>query len=257
MDKINFDRIYEIYNDRFADFSDFTFVFVGNFEPAKIRKQLELYLASLPSTDRKENWKNVGIELPKEAVTQNLKKGLAPQANVYMGFVQETPWTPEIGFKMTAMSKVLSIMVRENLREDKGGVYSPYVGGGMQNKPMSYSDITVFFQCAPENVENLVAAVKDEVKSLIKNGPSEENYNKVKETLRRGRESDLEKNSFWRNAIVSYYKDDRDLSEIYNYDQYLENLSMQDIQDMAKQYLDLQKAVLLTVKPEEDSTKEP
>ena len=174
-----------------------------------------------------------------------------------MGFVQETPWTPEIGFKMTAMSKVLSIMVRENLREDKGGVYSPYVGGGMQNKPMSYSDITVFFQCAPENVENLVAAVKDEVKSLIKNGPSEENYNKVKETLRRGRESDLEKNSFWRNAIVSYYKDDRDLSEIYNYDQYLENLSMQDIQDMAKQYLDLQKAVLLTVKPEEDSTKEP
>lgn len=257
MDKINFDRIYEIYNDRFADFSDFTFVFVGNFEPAKIRKQLELYLASLPSTDRKENWKNVGIELPKEAVTQNLKKGLAPQANVYMGFVQETPWTPEIGFKMTAMSKVLSIMVRENLREDKGGVYSPYVGGGMQNKPMSYSDITVFFQCAPENVENLVDAVKDEVKSLIKNGPSEENYNKVKETLRRGRESDLEKNSFWRNAIVSYYKDDRDLSEIYNYDQYLENLSMQDIQDMAKQYLDLQKAVLLTVKPEEDSTKEP
>jgi zinc protease len=225
MDKIDYERIYEIYNERFSDFSDFTFVFVGNFEPAKIKSLLELYLASLPNTNRKETWTDIGLELPQNGVVTNLQKGLAPQANVYMGFVQETPWTPEKSFEITAMSKVLSIMVRENLREDKGGVYSPYVGGGLQNKPLSYADLTVYFQCAPENVENLVTAVKEEVTSLIENGPSDENYNKVKETLRRGRESNLEKNSFWRNALVSYSKIDRSMTEIFDYNRFLDQLT--------------------------------
>jgi zinc protease len=257
MDKIDYERIYEIYNERFSDFSDFTFVFVGNFEPAKIKSLLELYLASLPNTNRKETWTDIGLELPQNGVVTNLQKGLAPQANVYMGFVQETPWTPEKSFEITAMSKVLSIMVRENLREDKGGVYSPYVGGGLQNKPLSYADLTVYFQCAPENVENLVNAVKEEVTSLIENGPSDENYNKVKETLRRGRESNLEKNSFWRNALVSYSKIDRSMTEIFDYNRFLDQLTKKDIQTMAKQYLAIEKAIILTVKPEEAPTKKP
>ncbi len=257
MDKIDYDRVYEIYKDRFADFSDFTFVFVGNFEPEKIKPLLELYLGSLPSTNRTENWKDVGVSLPSKGTANNLKKGLAPQANVYLGFVNETEWTAKKSFNVTAMSKVLSIMVRENLREDKGGVYSPYVGGGMQNKPKGYSDVTVYFQCAPDNVENLVEAVKEEVKALQAEGPSDENYKKVKETLRRGRESDLEKNKFWRNILSSYYKTGRDLSGIKGYDKLLDNLSKEDIQTIAKQFLDLDKAILLTVKPEKEESKGP
>ncbi|HIB76082.1 MAG TPA: insulinase family protein [Flavobacteriales bacterium] len=112
------------------------------------------------------------------------------------------------------MSKILSIMVRENLREDKGGVYSPYVGGNMQQNPKGLSDVTVFFQCAPENVENLVAAVKEEIKSLQENGPSDENLKKVKETQRRGREGDLKKNKFWRSILSRYYSNNMDLARI-------------------------------------------
>ena len=89
LDKIDFERVHEIYKDRFSDFSDFTFVLVGNFEPEKIKAPLALYLGSLPSTNRKEQGKDVGVTYPTKTSTNNLKKGLAPQANVYMGFVQE------------------------------------------------------------------------------------------------------------------------------------------------------------------------
>jgi zinc protease len=148
-------------------------------------------------------------------------------------------------------------MVRENLREDKGGVYSPYVGGGMRKEPKGLSDITVFFQCAPEDVETLVEAVKEEIKSLQENGPSEENFNKIRETQRRTREGDLEKNRFWLNTITSYYRSDRDLVQIKGYDQLIEKLTKEDIQKAAKQFLDLEKAILVTVKPEKEATKEP
>lgn len=257
MDKIDFERIYEIYNDRFADFSDFTFVLVGNFEAEKIKPQLEQYLGALPSTNRKENWKEIKINYPTKTSTNNLKKGLAPQANVYIGFVQEDAWTKEKAHQVSSMSQVLSIMVRENLREDKGGVYSPYVGGRMSSEPKGLSDVTVFFQCAPEDVETLVEAVKEEIKSLQTNGPSDENFNKIRETQRRTRESNLEKNNFWMRTLSSYYRTGRDLGEINKYDELIDNITKEDIQKAAKQFLDLDKAIIVTVKPEKDATKEP
>ncbi|BDS14542.1 M16 family metallopeptidase [Aureispira anguillae] len=255
--KIDFERVHEIYNDRFSDFSDFTFVLVGNIDPEKVKPQLELYLGSLPSTNRKEKGKDVGVKYPTAASTNNLKKGLAPQANVYMGFVQEEEWSQEKAHRVASMSKVLSIMVRENLREDKGGVYSPYVGGRMSKEPKGTSDVTVFFQCAPEDVETLVEAVKEEIKSLQENGPSDENFNKVRETQRRSRESNLEKNRFWLSTLSSYYRTDRDLEGIKAYDNLIENLTKEDIQKAAKQFLDLEKSIIVTVKPEKEAPKGP
>ncbi len=250
MDRIDFERVHEIYKDRFSDFSDFTFVLVGNFDAEKIKPQLELYLGSLPSTNRKENWKDVAVKHPSTGSTSSLKKGLAPQANVYMGFVQEDTWTQEKAYHVASMAKVLSIMVRENLREDKGGVYSPYVGGGMGLEPKGLADITVFFQCAPEAVEELIAAVKEEIKDLQENGPSDENFNKVRETQRRERESNLEKNKFWLNVLSSYDRTNRDYSQIKGYEDLIEKLTKEDIQKAAKQFLNLEKAIILNVKPE-------
>jgi len=250
LEGINFERAHEIYNDRFSDFSDFTFVFVGNYDKETIEPMLEKYIASLPSKNRKENWKDIGIEYPTETITSSLTKGLAPQANVYMGFVMEQKWSKEKAHQVEAMSKVLNIMVRENLREEKGGVYSPYVGGGMGQLPKGVSDITVFFQCAPEDVEELVGAVKEEVKDLSENGPSDENFKKVTETQRRTRESNLEKNRFWLRTLSSYAKTGRDFKEINTYNDLIENLTKDDIREAANDYLDLDKAIILTVKPE-------
>ena len=85
---------------------------------------IETYLGSLPSDGSTEKWVDRKIGHAENAAV-SLKKGLAPQANVYMGFVQEMDYSDKNSMMFTFMSRVLSIMVRENLREDKGGVYSP------------------------------------------------------------------------------------------------------------------------------------
>ncbi len=61
VDEWNLDKSLAFYKDRFADASDFTFVFVGSFEPATIKPLVERYLGSLPSIRRKESWKDVGV----------------------------------------------------------------------------------------------------------------------------------------------------------------------------------------------------
>ena len=52
--QMNLDKSLAFYKDRFADASDFTFVFVGSFDLPTIKPLVERYLGSLPSLHRKE-----------------------------------------------------------------------------------------------------------------------------------------------------------------------------------------------------------
>ena len=49
------------YKARFADASNFTFVFVGSFTPDTIRPLVETYLASLPATHAHETWRDLVV----------------------------------------------------------------------------------------------------------------------------------------------------------------------------------------------------
>ena len=50
IDKITFNRVFDVYRERFADASGFTFFFVGSFKTDSLKPLIETYLASLPST---------------------------------------------------------------------------------------------------------------------------------------------------------------------------------------------------------------
>ena len=54
VDQMNLDRSMAFYKSRFADASDFTFVFVGSFDVPAMKPLVERYLASLPSIHRVE-----------------------------------------------------------------------------------------------------------------------------------------------------------------------------------------------------------
>src|SRR5205814_5567782 len=52
VDRWNLEKSFAFYKDRFADASDFTFVFIGDFDLAMMKPLVERYLASLPATHR-------------------------------------------------------------------------------------------------------------------------------------------------------------------------------------------------------------
>src|SRR5690606_279207 len=67
-DQLDMWKSFEIYRDRFADASDFTFYIVGSFEPEDVREYVETYLASLPSLGRIERGRDLGIRPPRGVV---------------------------------------------------------------------------------------------------------------------------------------------------------------------------------------------
>src|SRR6185437_3858000 len=86
VDQWDLDKSMAFYKARFADASNFTFVFVGSFTPDSIRPLVEKYIASLPARHAQETWRDIGIRPPTGVVDKTVRKGIAPKSEVAIVF---------------------------------------------------------------------------------------------------------------------------------------------------------------------------
>src|SRR6185503_9402647 len=80
VDEWNLDKSLAFYKDRFADASDFTFVFVGSFDLPTMKPLVERYLGTLPSIHRKETWKDIGAHMASGVIEKRVEKGIEPKS---------------------------------------------------------------------------------------------------------------------------------------------------------------------------------
>jgi len=251
LDKIDLDRALEIYRERFADAGDFTFVLVGNFVPEEIKPLILTYLGGLPSTGREESWRDLNIERAQGATRFEVQKGLEPKSRVRLTFLGDAEYSRQAQHDMRSLASVLSIRLREVLREDKGATYGVGVNGGISRRPRESYSFTVSFGCAPENVDELIEAVFTEIKSLQTDGIDESYLEKVRETQSRRRETSLRENGFWRRALESAYNYGTDPLLILDYDSLVESVSSERVQAAAERYLASDRYLLGVLNPEE------
>ena len=238
-DEMDYDLAYEKYQERFADASDFTFYFVGNVDEAQLKDYAAKYLASLPSTNSEEEFK--APEFREKTDTYREKtvyKGADPKSQVSIVWNGETEYDEEDDFAMSALGEVLTIKLVEELREEEGGVYGVGARGNMSKIPYENYNFSISFPCGPENVEKLTEAALAEVKKIRENGPTQEDLNKVKETLRIQRKEKLQDNRFWLGQLEQAERENYDHSRINEFNDMVEDLEADDLQKMAEKYLD-------------------
>ncbi len=250
MDKINLDRVFEIYQERFKNAGDFTFFLVGNFDEAKLKPLLETYLGSLPSEPKKETWKNVGINPPTGKHDKIFYKGSDPKSMVRMIFSGEYKYEVQTNYAMEMLAQILSIKLIEQIREEKGGVYGIGASSQTEKFPEERYSVTISFPCAPENVEDLSKAVLDEIEKLRKSGAEEKDMKKVLETMRREHELDLKKNKFWLGVLKEAYVHEKSPEGILKHIENAEKVTSKDIQNVVKKYMNGKNYIRLVLKPE-------
>jgi zinc protease len=257
--EIDLDQAFAFYRDRFADASDFTFFFVGNFEVDSLKPLLATYLGSLPSTNREETWKDVGVRPPSGAVEEEVFKGNDPKSMVNLTFTGKMDYDREEAFELNALIQALNIKLIEEIREKRSGVYGISARGSATKYPYEHYSISVGFPCAPENVDTLTQAVYDEIRKLQANGPTQGDLQKVKETLRREIETNLKENGYWLSTLEEAYFNNEDLNEIVDYEEAINELSVDELKALANKYFNVDEAIEVVLYPEEEQaeTSEP
>ncbi|MEN9298170.1 MAG: hypothetical protein RLZZ429_483 [Bacteroidota bacterium] len=252
MQQLELDRAFEIYKERFSNAGQFTFTFVGNFELENIKPLVEKYIASLPSTDKKEQWKDVGIRYPKGVVTKVIRKGKEPKASVRLAFTGEVNEISDLDeMQVGQLTKALAIKLREVLREDAGGVYGVGVGGGFNREPINSYGITIQFGCAPENVDKLVALVMEEIKDTKANGVPAVNIEKVVAEQTRSLENDIKENNFWRFRLEQNFFRGTDPTQILQTADKIKLITVDKTKELANKLFNENHLVKLILLPEE------
>jgi zinc protease len=249
--EVNPAKSFAFYKDRFADASDFTFVFVGNVDTTTLKPYVEQYLASLPSIGRKESWRDAGGAPPKGVVQRTVRKGTENKANTLIQFTGPCVNTPENRFVLRALTQLVQMRLNETLREKLGGTYSPNVGGGCSREPRQEYTISVSFGSSPENVEPLTKAVFALIDSLKTSAAPQSDVDKVKEQILRSREVETKQNSYWLGNIMARDAAGEDLGGLTSiYDEMVKRLTPAQIQQAAKLYFNTTNYARFVLLPE-------
>jgi zinc protease len=225
LNQINLDRAFDIYKERFADASDWTFVFVGNFDAEKIKPLLAQYLGSLPSINRKETAKDLGITIPAGKIDKKIYKGQEPKANVRLVFSGDYTYSVKHNNQLDALAEVLTIKLIERLREDEGGVYGVGARASYSKFPKSKYTFNISFGCAPENVEKLISSTLDEINKIKQNGALKLDIEKFIAEETRSTETQIKDNGFWLGYLTSQYQNEEDPKQILSYLESLKELT--------------------------------
>jgi zinc protease len=253
LDKIDFQRAYEIYQDRFADASDFTFVFVGNFNVEGIIPLLETYLGSLPTVEREDNWVDLGIRPPEGVVKEEIIKGTDQKSYATILYHGETEYDRQKSYHLRSLGELVTNELIDILREEKSGVYGVGASGSMQRLPESRYSFRIAFPCGPENVDDLVKTTHQILADIKENGVEDEDLNKVKEAQLKGLKEDLKKNDYWLNRLYSFYYYNDDLSNFIVTEDKIKSLKAEDLKMAANEFLNEDQFVEAILLPEEES----
>jgi zinc protease len=250
LNRIDLNKVFDIYRDRFADASQTTFIFTGKFEPDSIKTLIGKYVGSLPRLDRKEKSKDLGIHIPEGRITKTVYKGTEPKATVllvYSGLFEDNQANR---IKFDALQECLSIRLLERLREDESGVYSPKVTVSTSKYPQSRFNMVIRFGCAPKNVEKLVKSTTEEVNKLKTEGPLNANIAKWRAEDRRQRELQEKDNSWWIEYLTGQLQNEEALDQYQSDIPLMDGINQTDLRIFAQKYLSDDNFIRLQLLPE-------
>jgi len=236
--KVDQDRAIAIYKERMGDVSDWTFVIVGEIDLAKIRPMVETYLASLPSKGRHEKEKDLGIRKVPGVVRKEFTLGIEPKASVRLDFHGDDKWSMEGERDVYILGQLLSNLLREDLREEKGGVYGVGAFGFIARVPHQERGFSIQFGCAPERVDELIAETKTQLVKVAKEGTDEDHLAKIRQIYTRSRETDLRTNRFWAQRLLNAFHFGDDPNDISDTSKTLARITNANVIAAAKRFLD-------------------
>ena len=252
VDQWNLDTALAFYKARFADASNFTFVFTGSFTPEAIKPLVETYVASLPATRAHETWRDLGISPPAGVVDETIRKGIAPKSSV--AIVLSGPFEYDDAHRLALRTVTLLLQSRlfDTIRQELGGTYSITAATETGKFPRPEFRLRIDWTCDPARTAALVQRVLQEI-AFVRTAPLSSNQmGLIRENLLRDFEKDSQNNGYFLNQIARRYADGdaANLEALDKMPAQIAALTSTAVQQAAQMYLDTARYVKVTLMPE-------
>ena len=250
VDQIDYNRIMEMYKDRFKEAGDFTFLFVGNINMEEAKPLIETYLGGLPTINRKENFKDIQMDIRKGTHKNVFEKQMeTPKASVISIISGNCEYNLKNDLLMTMLSQTMDMVYIETIREKEGATYGVSTTGMISRYPKDEAVFQIYFDTDPAKREKMEQLVMAELQKVAQEGPRPEHLAKVKEFLLKKHLENVKENGYWLNKLNEYYWYNTDMDS--NYDKLLNEITVEDVKNFTKALLDQGNIIEVTMTAKE------
>jgi len=247
LEKVSYDRILQIYKERFSDAANFKTVIIGNYDEQQLRQMLCQYLATLPATNSHEqtNYNHVPQIVGGEKVVKFSKPQATPLANVSIYLTADVPFTAQSDLELDFLKRCLSIAYTDSVREEKGGTYGVSVNFELDKDDKPNATMKISYNADPSRYSELNPIVYQQLKNIANNGPAATSMQKVKEYLIKQYAQAAITNDYWSYIIWHELDDDVDFDR--DYCRMVNDMTAANVQRMAQQLLAAKRCIEVTM----------
>ena len=250
IDQIDYNRIMEMYNDRFKEAGDFTFLFVGNINLEEAKPLIETYLGGLPTINRKENFQDIKLDRRKGNHKNVFEKQLeTPKATVISVISGNCEYNLKNNLLMSMLSQTMDMVYTETIREKEGASYGVSTFGQISRYPKNEAVYQIVFNTDPAKREKMEQIVMTELQKVTQEGPRPEHLAKVKEFLLKEHTENAKENSYWTSQLTQYYWYNIDMNT--NYEKLVNEITVEDVKNFTKALLDQGNIIEVTMTAKE------
>lgn len=247
--KLNLDSIANYYRRLFTDPSQMTILLTGTFNVDSILPSLISTFARMKrSTDAYVVMDTPFI--PVKGFYQEHFEGKSKES-ISLEYLLTGNYTPSLrtSLILKLIRDILQNRVLLVLREQENIVYSPYVSLFYNGIPQQ----TYYYQLSAiidrENMERVNSLVQQIIEELQKELISKEELDNLKRSfiIKKSNVLNDRATADWKNTIVNLLKNGESLEDFNFYEQCLSTITPEDIQDAFREYLSLDRSMLLYI----------
>ena len=202
VDRLDGQRVLELYRQRVANAGDYTFSIVGAFTVDEVRPLIRKYLASLPDKGVRESYGSGYLpEMATGEVDNFFEVPMRnPKSSIYVSIMGDRQYSYDDEFMMDLVGESVGTALLTFLRHEKHGTYDVAADGSLSiyhNRWM----VNYEFETSTADRDSMLVYADFAVNAIFYTGVSEDLFNKMKERIGREHERVMETNSYWLRAL--------------------------------------------------------
>ncbi|MBA5635731.1 insulinase family protein [Duganella sp. LX20W] len=248
-DRIDLDRVFEIYRSRLSSARDFTFFIVGSFDVEQIKPLVAAYLGALPTPPVPVQYKDWGVRPVKGVVKKEVRMGAEPKSTISITFTGTADYSDDEQMRLQALLEALNIKLLEVLREQQGLIYGGGMSGALTKVPYGGYAISINLPCGPENVDKVIAATFAEIAKVKEQGVSQQDLDKVRASWSRNYHKGLRENGYWLGQLQAALINGTDPAALLTVEQRAAAIRPADLKQTARRYFDMDNYLQVVLYP--------
>ena len=250
LNTFDLDRSLEVYKERFADASDFVFVFLGDLDRGAAQDLAREYLGTLPSSNSREAYEDVRTPRPPAIAERVVNAGSGQLGEIAMLWDIQLTLDPVTRIEAELLDLVIRLRLTERIREELSATYSPFSVVSINDDPQNSLELFITISADPGDLDRIIDEVIADLTDLRTNGPTTEQMEIAREQL--VRDLELFSNELLIDLITFYVQRPfEDSEQIFFRIDIALDATTGDLRDLARNLIALDDYIVVRLVPED------